>query len=129
MYNYTTPKVIHTYNCSPAFKHCNINTVSYSVIQCHTVSYSVILHTLCCCIMHALAVVQVKDWKLFLGVFALVVIDVVILTVYMIVEGSNIYPDGMTGLHARRVINREFPEQTEGVGGVGGWCVRVCEGV
>ncbi len=58
-----------------------------------------------------------KDWKLFLGVFALVVIDVVILAVYMIVEGSTVDPDGLTGLHARRVVNRENPEQAQGVGG------------
>ena len=60
--------------------------------------------------------VQVPDWKLFLGVLSLVVVDVVVLTVYTIVE----YPkrsdeSSIAGLQARRVVNRENPEDIVGV--------------
>ncbi len=58
---------------------------------------------------------QVQDWKLFLGVFALVVIDIVILATFTFIEGFTVYPDGLTGLQARRVISREVPEITSGV--------------
>ncbi len=43
----------------------------------------------------------------------------VILATYTIVEGATVYPDGLTGLQARRVINREDPEEVLGVSGRG----------
>ena len=58
----------------------------------------------------------IKDWMLALGVLFLVVIDVVILLVYTIVEGSKVYPpDGRNGLAARLVVNQETPQTVEGV--------------
>ena len=57
---------------------------------------------------------QVHDWKLFLGVLSLVVVDVIILTVYTIVE--SIHEPDMSRLQAQRVINREYPEEESEVG-------------
>ena len=62
-------------------------------------------------------IAQVHDWKLFLGVLSLVVVDVIILGVYTIVE----YPRGLNGtsvagLRAQKVINKENSEDLQGVG-------------
>ena len=52
---------------------------------------------------------QVHDWKLLLGVLSLVVVDVIILSVYTIVE--HVREPGVSRLQAQRVINREYPEE------------------
>ena len=49
------------------------------------------------------------------------IVDVIILTVYTVVEGVKQYPDGpdgtiITGLQARKIVNRENPEDELGVG-------------
>ena len=52
----------------------------------------------------------------------------IILVVYSVVEGVKLYPDGtegtlVTGLQARRIVNRESPEDTLGVGVVMRMCM------
>ncbi len=47
--------------------------------------------------------------------FSLVVIDIIILVVYTAVEGATYYPDGMTGLEARKVVNSEYSQSIDGV--------------
>ena len=52
---------------------------------------------------------KLSDWKLIVVVVALVVVDLVILLVYTIVEGT------MGNLEARRIANRENPTEEIGV--------------
>ena len=60
---------------------------------------------------------QVQDWKLFLGVLSLVVVDVIILTVYTIVEYIHGLEEmGIVEHQVHKVTNRENPEDELGVG-------------
>ena len=59
---------------------------------------------------------QLHDWKLFLGVLSLVVVDVIILTVYTIVESIHgLEETGIVEHQVLKVTNEENPQDELGV--------------
>ncbi len=58
--------------------------------------------------IYPISLQNLKDWKLVLGVFILVVIDLLILVPYTAIVGSN-------GVRVELILNKENPSRSEGV--------------